>query len=149
VSGDPCMFVAVWPIVQMHEPSALIREARRDLPNLARRHGAVLKGQPQVSIRPGAQVPGSGGAEYVVYATVRAVRREPPLGRGEFAPPPPPLPEPLGVAVEDIEWLIDTDDATWEQLSQRLGLQKDSIRRALDRHGRRDLLERLARREVA
>jgi transcriptional regulator with XRE-family HTH domain len=50
--------------------------------------------------------------------------------------------------VEDVEWLVDSGEK-WAGIVERLGVQRESIRRALDRHGRQDLLERLRRREAA
>jgi len=77
-------FVGVWPILLPGPPQAkspvvladLFEEAKANLPALARRHRALLLGRPRFSVRPAADVPGSGGTGYVVVATAPA-RREP------------------------------------------------------------------------
>lgn len=81
MTGDLCTFVAVWPIVEMTTPAELIQEARADLAGLANQARAALMGKPKFSIRPGSEVPGSGGAEFVVCATAPAIEMAVPSWR--------------------------------------------------------------------
>lgn len=45
--------------------------------------------------------------------------------------------------VEDVEWLLDQEDYTWDGLAARLGVTRSALDRALHRHGRGDLVARL------
>lgn len=73
-------FTAVWPVLLPGAPHAkppvvlaeLFEEAKADLPRLARIHRADLLARPRFTIRPAADVPGSGGTGYVVVATAPA-----------------------------------------------------------------------------
>ena len=47
------------------------------------------------------------------------------------------------VHVEDVEWLLDTDVATWDSIANRLGVSRDGVRAALARADRHDLIERI------
>ena len=47
--------------------------------------------------------------------------------------------------VEDVEWLLDQEDYTWDGLTARLGVTRSALDRALRRAGRQDLIERLTR----
>jgi hypothetical protein len=75
------VLTGVWPVVDealLVRPDVLIAEAMADLPRLAHQLRAELTGAPpRISIRPGREVPGSGGASWVVHALVPA-RRKPP-----------------------------------------------------------------------
>lgn len=58
---------AFWPVLNDGLPLAdLMAKAQRDLPAVARRHRVELVGRQRWSIRPGQDVPGSAGAEWVV-----------------------------------------------------------------------------------
>ena len=48
-----------------------------------------------------------------------------------------------GIAVEDVEWLVRHERVTWVLLEDRLGYDAKSIKRALHRAGRGDLLRRV------
>jgi hypothetical protein len=63
------------------------------------------------------------------------------------ASPRKPAPRPR-VYVEDVEWLVDSG-LSWAGLVDRFGVERETIQRALCRHDRRDLLERLSLRESA
>jgi hypothetical protein len=69
-------FEAVWPVIDLdllRTPQALIDEALDDLPALARQGRAELLDEPvRVALRPGRDVPGSGGAIWVVHAIASA-----------------------------------------------------------------------------
>jgi hypothetical protein len=65
---------AIWPVIEDLPASDLIAEALEDLPIVAVRHGRTLAGRPRWSIRPGHDVPGSGGALLVVICDVMTVR---------------------------------------------------------------------------
>jgi hypothetical protein len=65
---------AIWPVIDDLPASDLIAEALADLPIVAVRHGRTLAGRPRWSIRPGHDVPGSGGALLVVICDVMTVR---------------------------------------------------------------------------
>lgn len=68
-------FEAVWPVLDvasLARPQALIDEALGDLPRLALQARAELTGPARVRVRPGREVPGSGGATWVVHAVVTA-----------------------------------------------------------------------------
>lgn len=49
------------------------------------------------------------------------------------------------VHVEDIEWLLDSGVGSWDNLTERLGIQPDSIYTACKRSNRNDLVVRLRR----
>lgn len=67
------VFRAIWPVLDWTMPPLdLLTEAAADLETLARRAHADLSGRPRWSIQPGAQVPGSGGAMFVVVVDVAA-----------------------------------------------------------------------------
>lgn len=66
-------FEAVWPVLDPTlSPQALIDEALADLPRLAAQARAQLTGRPRIAVRPGREVPGSGGATWVVHAIAPA-----------------------------------------------------------------------------
>jgi hypothetical protein len=65
---------AIWPVIEDLPASDLIAEALEDLPIVAVRHGRTLAGRPRWSIRPGHDVPGSGGALLVVICDVMTIR---------------------------------------------------------------------------
>jgi hypothetical protein len=66
-------FRAVWPVIDPTTPmSQLLLEGAADLPNVARRHRAQLIGPAKYALRPGQDVPGSGGAGLVLVATAPA-----------------------------------------------------------------------------
>jgi len=75
------VLTGVWPVLDVADlahPERLLAEAADDLPRLAAQLRAELTGAPpRMSIRPGREVPGSGGAQWVVHALVPA-RRKPP-----------------------------------------------------------------------
>lgn len=53
---------------------------------------------------------------------------------------------PADVHAENVEFLLRHHPcANWQQMSDRLSLQPDSLRKALQRSGRPDLIERLNR----
>ncbi|WP_131104050.1 helix-turn-helix domain containing protein [Ornithinimicrobium sufpigmenti] len=45
--------------------------------------------------------------------------------------------------VEDVEWLLDQEDHTWDGIAHRLGVRRATVERALYRAGRDDLVARL------
>ena len=68
-------FEAVWSVLHVEDladPQALLDEAADDLPRLAAQARAVLTGPPHLAIRRGRDVPGSGGAPWVVHAVAAA-----------------------------------------------------------------------------
>lgn len=66
---------AVWPIADpTRSAPSLISEALADLPNVARMRGVRPIGRPRIAIRPGADVPGCGGAQVAIVADVAAER---------------------------------------------------------------------------
>jgi hypothetical protein len=75
------ILAGVWPVLDVADlahPDALLAQAIDDLPRLAHQLRAELTGEPaRLSIRPGREVPGSGGAQWVVHALAPA-RRKPP-----------------------------------------------------------------------
>lgn len=50
---------------------------------------------------------------------------------------------PTALHLEDVEWLLDQEDFTWDGLASRLNVTRDAIGRALHRHDRSDLVARL------
>lgn len=63
----PTGWRAIWPVLNPGLPlEDLIRKAKGDLPAVATRHRVLLVGRQRWSIRPGQDVPGSAGAEWVV-----------------------------------------------------------------------------------
>lgn len=63
------VFQAVWPVIgggQTQEE--LITEAIEDLPKVARRHGVITVGEPDVMVRLGRDVPGDWPTAVVVVA---------------------------------------------------------------------------------
>lgn len=69
----PHVFRAIWPVVDATIPfGQLLLEAHADLPKVAARHRAELTGPATWALRPGGQVPGSGGHPVVLVATAPA-----------------------------------------------------------------------------
>lgn len=52
---------------------------------------------------------------------------------------------PLKFTLEDVEFILDNDPLTLEQLAVRLHVTRDTVEHRLGRNGRRDLLERMIR----
>lgn len=70
------VFRAVWPVVSTGHPIAdLLDEALEDLPNVARRHNAVIVGKAQAGLMDGRRVPGSGGAAQVLVIEAPAIHK--------------------------------------------------------------------------
>jgi hypothetical protein len=58
---------AIWPVLNTGLPlDDLMRKAKADLPAVAKRHRVELVGRQRWTVRPGQDVPGSAGAEWVV-----------------------------------------------------------------------------------
>lgn len=75
-AAERYLFRALWPVVSpeaCHALADLFSEAANDLPQLARRHHALLLGQPRWSLQPGRQVPGSAGAPFILLCDAGAL----------------------------------------------------------------------------
>lgn len=67
----PLHYRAIWPVLDESLPlTDLIDEANRDLPQLLRRSRLRAAARPRWCLRPGRDVPGSGGARTVLVCDV-------------------------------------------------------------------------------
>jgi hypothetical protein len=74
-------FRAVWPVVEgngtAETDAELILQALGDLAAVARRHNAMITGEPRACITDGRRVPGSAGHRYVVVVEAPARQTAP------------------------------------------------------------------------
>jgi hypothetical protein len=120
-------FRAIWPIQDDDATiDQLITEAQADLPRLLAAERVRATDDGTWRILPGQRIPGSGGAEIVLVADF-IVEHEPKNAR---------------IYVDDVEWMV-RHGADASECSRRLGVQPESIRKHLRRHGRDDLADRL------
>jgi hypothetical protein len=67
------VFRAIWPVLDETTPLLeLLSDASDELPAITRRAHVELAGRPRWSIQPGWQIPGSGGAMFVVVCEIAA-----------------------------------------------------------------------------
>lgn len=69
------LFRALWPVVDpeaAHALADLFSEAAGELPTIARRQSAQLMGPPRWLLMPGRQLPGSGGAPFIIVSDTAA-----------------------------------------------------------------------------